>query len=52
MSAPKYVDRCQETGCDNEVFVDDYGVCVCKEHLTPEIESYLARQARREDERL
>ena len=39
-------DECTVAGCHNEVFVDDYGVTVCKEHLTPEIEAYLRRQER------
>ncbi len=52
MSDPKYTEVCQETGCEEEVFVDDFGVTVCQKHLTPEIETYLARQQRREDARL
>lgn len=43
---------CDVKGCAEEVFVDDYGVCVCEKHLTPEIKIYLDRQARREEERL
>lgn len=39
------VDTCQTPDCENDVFVDDYGVAVCESCLTPEIEAYLRRQA-------